>query len=197
MPLAMDVLKTISSCCLTERSCKHNVLWGSSVYKVVHFINCMTGSKEFFCIECKTFLTEEKFNKNGGRILCAYHDNKKRDHARMQNPATKKSKIIWHVARNDALKKFKVPSKISSTQVKEILTKHNIQQDLDVRLLPANPLLPLSPTNFCITSLSARKEIVSFWIRTHCFDAYSGYIGPDARRPVYGMCNDEIKLAAG
>jgi hypothetical protein len=164
--------------------------------KVVHSIIDMTQLKEFFCIECKTFLPEAQFNKNGGRILCSYHDNKKRDHARMQNPITKKTKIIWHVARNDAVKKFKIPSKISSTQVKDILSKYNIQQDLDVRLIPANPLRPLSPTNFCLTSLSARKEIVSFWIRTYCFDAYSGYIGPDARRPVYGMCSEESEIPA-
>jgi hypothetical protein len=168
-----------------------------SNFTYIAYITCfsfeiiMNQAKEFFCIECNAFLPENRFNKNGGRIMCAFHDNKKRDYEKMLNPMTKKARIIWHVAYNDAVRKFKTKSKISYSQVKEILSKYNIPHDLEVRLLPANPLFPVSPTNFCLTSLSARKEIVSFWIRTHSFDAYCGYIGTPAKRPVYGMCNEE------
>ncbi len=149
--------------------------------------------KEFFCVECKSFLPEARFNKNGGRTLCSFHDNKKRDTTRKSCPIAKKVKTMWHVAYNDAVRKFNNRSNISFAQTKEILSKFNIPQEQEVRLLPCNPLFPVSSNNFCLTSLSARKEIVSFWIRTHCIDGYNGYVGKEPKRPIYGKCFDDSK----
>ncbi len=146
----------------------------------------MVEPKEYFCTDCKAFLSETLFSKCGSKTRCAFHYNKHRLPLKRLSPTTKKNSIIWQVAHNDAKRKFNNIIKLNSTDVRNILSRCNIQPDQQVRLLPLDPLQPISPTNFCITSLPARKEIVSFWLRTHCLDGYNGYVGPEAKRPIFG-----------
>jgi hypothetical protein len=120
-----------------------------------------------FCLACKAFLPAAMFKSGVRRTLCKTHFNKRMCQIKQQkwceNPQERKAKIVWQIAYIDSKKTFKTTINITPAVVSELLHQFKISLIESVRLVPVDPVLPLSISNCCLTSCANRKDMCVVW----------------------------------
>ena len=143
-----------------------------------------------FCVECKEFLDSKLFALKNRRTICKAHANKKSRQSRLtkwaQNPLVQKAHEVWQVAYADSHRTFKVVCGISQGSVHALLQHHKIDISDDLRMVPVDPIKPVSINNYCFTSALNKNDMCRVWRMLHCARDYMLFISPEMKRPVYG-----------
>ena len=146
------------------------------------------------CTECNE-LTMSKKSK-----LCRKHSNIKSKESRLkkwrENPLVQKAHEIWQIAYADSARTFKVSCGISQGVVYVLLVRHNISNG-DTRLVPLDPMEPLSLKNYCFTSTANKNDMCRAWRLLQSPKDYRLFISlreTDAKRPVYGSSMEDADI---
>lgn len=130
-------------------------------------------SKEWYCVQCHSFLPRDKFKPGPKRWICKRHYNEKWHKVKMElwnkNPQEKQASIVWQMAYKDSLAVFLLKINITPAQVLPLLDSMNTA----VRLLPLDPTKPLSLENCFLASLAIRKVACRVWKQFHCTSEYA------------------------
>ena len=148
-----------------------------------------------YCLECKSFVSNEKFKPGCRRNICKQHLNERIYQAKMKKwalePQIRQSYIVWQIAYLDSIKIFGCRLALRPSQLFEILQLSNIPPNDTVRIIPVDPSIPLSSQNFCITSKANRKEICHVWKQLRCKKIYEQFFDPQYKRPIYS-CQPQV-----
>ena len=168
------------------------------VYK--HSIFCMqmesTSQSMRFCIECKTLLDISKFDTKRARNLCKKHSNKKHSNFKKvrwtKNPLERRAYVIWQMAYIDAQKTFQLKLEVKPSHVIKLLEENNFDVNDCVRLIPIDPLKPLSMTNYCFVDGATKYDICLNWRQLHDPDSYKMCFDPRCMKKIYVLSNPEL-----
>jgi hypothetical protein len=120
--------------------------------------------------------------------MCKRHYNERMHKAKMekwvQRPQVRQSYIIWQIAYIDSIKVFDLKISIAPSRVLEILQQYAISSTDTVRLVPMDPLEPLSLDNFCLTSKTNRKDMCNIWKRLRCRSSYMQFLDPQYKKTI-------------
>jgi hypothetical protein len=156
----------------------------------------MEGTQELrYCVGCKAFIDVGNFGTKQYRNYCRTHFNERHNKSHKekwaQNPIERKANTIWQIANNDSKKTFHLKMLMKPSQVLQIIKSKGVGLDDDVRLVPIDPLKPLSMTNYCMTD--ARTKFITGWIwrKVHNVDDYKFLFDPRCKKPIYARSHDE------
>jgi hypothetical protein len=148
-----------------------------------------------FCLDCKSFLPNERFKLGSRRTICKMHYNQRmvaiQAHRWVERPQERHAKIIWQVSYIDSIKTFKQKINLTPSALFCLLRDLKITETASVRLVPVNPFEPLSTKNFCLTSTTNRKDMCNVWKRLQCKKTYCMFLDPQVVRQIYATSNCE------
>ena len=153
-----------------------------------------TPQEKRLCILCKEFLTLDQF-KPGVKKFCKFHYNIRHNETKRQrwseDPRTRKASIIWQMAFMDSRRVFNIKLSIKPSEVQEIVASCELTDD--VRMLPLDPLAPLSTSNFCVTTTQTRREICSAWRLLPDPRIYREFMKPEMKRNIFVTSENWIR----
>ena len=137
----------------------------------------------------------DQFKPGLKRSFCKFHYNIKHNETKRQrwseDPRTRKASIIWQMAFMDSRRVFNVKLSIKPSEVQEIVSSCELTDD--VRMLPLDPLAPLSTSNFCVTTTQTRREICSAWRLLPDSRIYREFMKPEMKRKIYVTSETWVK----
>jgi hypothetical protein len=108
-----------------------------------------------------------KHNRN----ICRDHFNRQQAITKKakweKNPLERKAHTIWQIAYGDCHRTFQVKMEMGISQVYNLMKQNNFSCYDDVRIIPVDPLLPLSMTNFCMTDAKSKFDMCFIWKNVH------------------------------
>ena len=149
-----------------------------------------------FCLDCKMFLPNDRFKPGSRRTLCRIHYNERMCNIKAQRweekPQERQTRIIWQVSYIDSIKIFKQKIKITPAALLGLMQDLKIPATASVRLVPVDPLEPLSTDNFCLTSPTNRKDMCTVWRRSQSKHDYCMFFNPENMRPIYAISKSTV-----
>jgi hypothetical protein len=143
----------------------------------------------WFCLKCKSFLPRDQFMKGSKRYLCKKHfyekNRKEREETKVLNPQKIQAYTTWQVAYHDASKYFKSIMLFPVSKIFKMLETLKLPLGTAARLVPLDPLKPLSVDNFFLTSASARMDMCKIWRKFKCGDLYFSALDSKLGRPIF------------
>ena len=159
-------------------------------------LSATTDNALRYCIECRHFLPVDQFKPGCRRNMCKRHYNERMHKAKMekwvQRPQLRQSYIVWQIAYIDSIKVFDRKISIPPSRVLEILQHCAISCTDAVRLVPMEPLEPLSLDNFCLTSITNRKDMCNVWKRLHCRSTYTQFLDPQYKKTILATSEKQL-----
>jgi len=129
-----------------------------------------------FCIGCKELLDIDKFNLTKCRNLCKAHANKRGMNSKNlkwnQNPLGRRSYVIWQIAYIDCRKTFQIKMELKPSQVLKLMESNKFGVEDDIRLVPMDPVLPLSETNVGVVNSATKYDLCFNFRRLRSRSAY-------------------------
>ena len=156
----------------------------------------LNGQTMRFCVACNTLLDISKFDTRRARHLCKEHANKK--HADLKKirwtkkPLERRAYVIWQMAYIDSQKTFQLKMEVKAPQVLKLLEENNFGVDEDIRLIPIDPLKPLSMTNYCVVNGATKYDLCFNWRKLRNPDSYKMCLDPRHMKKIFASSNPEL-----
>jgi len=140
-----------------------------------------------YCVHCESFLALDAFMPNGSRTICRAHFYKLKEESKnkrwAKRPILRKAHTVWQHAYIASRKTFQVKLDMSFAFVLELIDRSNKGLRDNVRIIPMDPLQPISKSNFWLTDTKTKIYMCALWRKVRsqkdymfCMDPRCGHM---------------------